>query len=160
MSAYIHFFVKIGENFAPIATFSRSTEIFQQFECYSPWEKISPVSFQKLRSVRESLNDLIKEDERQIKVLEDEIEFLKTTKLGAEELLERYYSCTETIHDFEEGKDEYIHARSFVDFLIGIYDEANTDEKYGENPMGLHAEEYIYVGCECGSYVTIKDIAE
>ena len=159
MSAYIHFFVKIGENFAPIATFSRSNIIFQEFECYAPWERISPVSLQKLQYVRESLNEQIKEDERQIKALEDEIEFLKSTKLGAEELLERYYSCTEMIHDFEEGKDEYIHACSFIDFLIGIYDEANTDEKYGENPMNLRADEYIYVGYECGSYVTIKDIS-
>lgn len=159
MSAYIHFFVKIGENFAPINTFSRSNIIFQEFECYAPWEKITPVTIEKLNRVRESLNEQIKATEDQIKFAKDEIEFLKSTKLSAEELMEKYHDYLDIIEGFEEGKCEYISALHFINFLIDIYDEANGMEKYGENPMNLRANEYIYVGYECGSYVTIKDIS-
>jgi len=157
MSAYIQFFVKIGEKFAPIATYSRSNEVYRHFEYAAPWEKIRPVTKEMLANVCTDIDESIENSESVIKRAEDQMEWLKGAEGSFDERMERLHDLQDWIEELRSSIKEYEDVRSFCGFLRDIIDEAETEEKYGENPLDLHSDSYVFVGIEVGN-PTIKDI--
>lgn len=157
MSAYIQFFVKIGENFAPIATYSRSNEIYQRFQYSALWEKVRPVTKEMLVNVCADIDESIENSESTIRRVEDQMEWLKGAEGSFDERMEQLHDLQNWREEVREGIKEYEDVRSFCGFLRTIIDEAETEENYGENPLDLHSNSYVFVGIEVGN-PTIKDI--
>ena len=157
MSAYIQFFIKIGENFAPIATYSRSSTIYQHFQYAAPWEKIRPVTKEVLANVCSDIDESIENCESTIRRAEDQIEWLKSAEGSFDERMERLHDLQDWIEELRGGIYEDKDARNFCSFLRDIIEEAVMEESYGENPLDLHSDSYVFVGIEVGN-PTIKDI--
>ena len=157
MSAYIQFFVKIGEKFAPIATYSRSNTIYQSFQYAAPWEKIRPVTKEVLANVCADIDDSIENSESTIRRVGDQMEWLKGAEGSFDERMEQLHDLQSWREEVLEGIEEYKDARSFCGFLRTIIEEAETEEGYSENPLDLHSDSYVFVGIEVGN-PTIKDI--
>lgn len=157
MSAYIQFFLKVGDKFAPIYTSSRSSEVYQSFEHYAPWERVAPLSNEQLIYVRQDVKSLIDNYNQSIKEAEDEIEFLKGAQMNTEERVERFHDLQEYMRDLHEFIEEKERVLGFCDFIQSMIDEARDAKKWGPNPLNLDPEAYVYVGIEVGT-PTIEDI--
>lgn len=158
MSAYIQFFVKINDKFAPIATYSRSTVIYQEFQCYAPWEKISALNERQLSRISEEIKNEISDYEKSIHSEREAIDFLRSNEyISVEDLMDEYRSANDTIEELNSTITELQNAYSFCNFLIDIIEEAGQEERWGDNPNNLHPDSYVYVGIEVGT-PTIEDI--
>ena len=158
MSAYIQFFIKINDKFAPIATYSRSTRVYQEFQHYAPWEKVSALNENKLSAVKDDIRSEISEYEDTIRSEKETIDFLRSCKdISVEDLMDQYHSATGAIEELNDNVAELQRASSFCDFLTDIVEEASQEERWGDNPNDLHADSYLYVGIEVGT-PTIEDI--
>ena len=157
MSAYIQFFIRVKDNFAPIYTSSRSSEVYQAFDNFAPWEKITPVTYDTLKLVRESVNDQIDHYKESIRKAQDKIEFLKGVQMDIEERMERYDDEVGFITDLRDYIEEKEYVLSFCAFLQSCLDEAREDKEWSSNPLGFDPAGYIYVGIEVGT-PTIEDL--
>ena len=159
MSAYIQFFIKINDKFAPIATYSRSTKVYQEFQNYAPWEKVSALNERQLSVISDEIRSEISEYEEAIRNERETIDFLRSCKdIPVEDLMDQYRSATEAIEELNDTIAELQRASSFCSFLMDIVEEAGQEERWSEgNPNDLHADSYLYVGIEVGT-PTIEDI--
>ena len=69
MSAYIQFFMRRGDEFIPLMTYSRSNTIYKIFEHILPWEKIKAISYDSLSAKIAQCNSLVSENEEKVKEL-------------------------------------------------------------------------------------------
>ena len=157
MSAYIQFFLRVGDKFAPIYNSSCSSEVYQCFERYAPWEKIAPLDNEQLIYVRQDAKASIDHYEKSIKEAEDEIEFLKGALMQTEERMEQFHDLKEYINDLRDSIKEKEYVLDFCSFIQSMIDEAHDEKKWGSNPLNLDPEAYVYVGIEVGT-PTIEDI--
>lgn len=159
MSAYIQFFIKINDKFAPIATYSRSTRVYQEFQHYAPWEKVSALNERQLSIISDEIRSEISEYEEAIRSERETIDFLRSCKdISVEDLMDQYRSATDAIEELNDTVAELQCASSFCGFLMDIVEEAGQEERWSEgNPNDLHADSYLYVGIEVGT-PTIEDI--
>ena len=151
MSAYIHFFVRAGDTFCPIATYCRGSKIYQIFH-NAPYEHIAVLDkatlsdyFNEATIMRENL----KEDKVKY---ENRIETIKGFENSAEEKLELIYECEELIEETDNELREIEDTICFIGFLTSILDEVLYDV-----PLGIFKNEYLYYGIECYR-PTVKDI--
>lgn len=158
MSAYIQFFVKINDKFAPIATYGRSTRVYQEFQHYAPWEKVSALNERNLSIISDEIRSEISEYEEAIHNERETIDFLRSCKdVSIEDLMDQFRTATGAIEELNDTVAELQNASSFCSFLMDIIEEANQEERWGDNPNDLHADSYLYVGIEVGT-PTIEDI--
>ena len=157
MSEYTQFFVRNGDNFLPIGTYCRGTKVAEAFRYIAPYEAIKPLTVSNLRSARDELREQIRDYDKSIEREREEIDFLRSCAMDNDERMERYHDATEMINDCSDFKDECAHALSFIGFLEDILEEAETERKFGENPLQLNENYYVYVGIEVG-YPTIENI--
>lgn len=152
MSSYIHFFLRCGDKFLPIGTYGRSTHIYQAFEHFAPWERIRPVTIHFLDGVKNTLKDLdsLVSD---ITAARERIFQIGAFNNSIDEKLNAINSIEEEIAESKEEVEEIRNARNFIGFLYDILDEAEYSSAQ------LNANEYLYVGLECGGSVTVADIA-
>ena len=160
MSQYIHFFVRIGDKFAPIACYSRSTNVFEAFQHYVPYEQIAPLTSKKIEAAREEVTDRIIFYESTIREWKDKLQLLREITTAKEkafdEFLEKYDEIIETIREYEETVEEWEYVQNFCTFLDNAILEAEELQEEGRcegDPLN-----YIYSGIECGSSVTSEDI--
>lgn len=159
MSQYTQFFLRNKDVFLPIATYSRSNKIAEIFQYAAPYESIRPVTFKMLREVREVAQSQLNECDNSIARAKEQIEFLCNCTMEADERIEHYNSAVEFIEDVETCKKQCAHAISFIGFLEDVLEEAETERKWGENPLQLNEDSYVYVGIEVGT-PTIEDIKD
>ena len=157
MSQYTSFFIRHNDAFLPMVTYSRSHKVAEAFNHIAPWEKIAPLTAADIRGVRASLTSDVEAYAKAIARARDEIEFLRTTNMAPDDLLEQYRSNIEYINDLTEEKTACESAIIFTHFLGDIIDEAASEHKWGENPLGIDENTYIYVGIEVGN-PTLEDI--
>ena len=153
MSAYIHFFVRAGDTFCPIATYCRSSKVYEIFH-RAPYEQITVLDKSTLNDYLNEaiiLRDNIKEH---ITQYEKRIETIAYFENSAEEKLELIMEEEELI---EEAKDELTEVEDtvgFISFLISILNQVLCDV-----PLGVFKNQYLYYGVECYR-PTVKDIKE
>lgn len=154
MSQYIQFFIKTNEdNFLPIATYSRSSKVFQYFREYVPYEKISNVSDMTTQYI---MNDITadyrsyKETiEKNKKAIERVYSFKDNDVSEKIEIIEGY---EEYIEEVEEEIKELDYTKYFIYFLNDIIEEAEYDHN-------VKNKDYIYAGIEVG-YPTLEDVVK
>lgn len=153
MSAYIHFFVRVGDTFCPIATYSRNTKVYEIFH-RAPYEQIEILD-------RETLNDCFNEatimrDELKEDIIryEKRIETIKGFENSAAEKLELIEEGENIIREVKDELREIEDVICFIGFLTSILMEVIYDA-----PVGIDKKAYLYYGIECYR-PTVKDIKE
>lgn len=152
MSQYVQFFIKTNENnFLPIATYSRSSKIFQYFREYVPFEKIGNIND---KTVQYIMNDITtdyksyKETIEKNKKTIERVSSFKDSDISEKiEIIERY---EEYIEEMQEEIEELNYTKYFIYFLNEMIEEA----KYDHN---VKNKDYIYAGIEVG-YPTLEDV--
>lgn len=160
MSQYIHFFVRVGDKFAPIACYSRNANIYEAFSHVAPYEQIAPLTSQKIEAVREEVTDRIIAYNGEIRKWEEKLRLIREVvdprKDGLMEFLEKHDEITETIRDYEEEIEDWVFVQSFCTFLNNAILEA--EELIEEGRCEGDPLNYIYCGIECGTSVAPEDI--
>ena len=152
MSSYIHFFVRKGDVFAPIATYGRSTRIFDCF-AGAPWEKIRAVSADELREASEGLRIDEPYIEQEIARAQNRIKTISSFSDSIADKLAAISDEEDMIAELRENLEELREAQSFVRFLRDVAAEAEYD---GEGLRDI--DHYVYVGMECGTNVCAQDV--
>ena len=153
MSVYIHFFVRAGDTFCPIATYCRSSKVYEIFH-RAPYEQITVLDKSTLSDYFNEatiMRDNIKEH---IVLYEKRIETITRFENSAEEKLELIMEEEELIEEANDELRETEDAICFIGFLISILSEVLY-----EAPLGIFKNQYLYYGVECYR-PTIKDIRE
>lgn len=158
MSSYMHFFVRVGDKFAPIATYLRSSKPYEAFERCAPYEKIKALQLRNLDAAEEDFREGIESYQKSIEREKAKLEWLKTASFSSEERMDLYYECTQSIEDYEEELPQLERGLAFCSFLREMISEAKDESKYGENPLGLDPAAYIYIGIDCDSHPTLEDL--
>lgn len=161
MSAYINFYLRGGDHFYPIGTYSRSSAIYEMFEEYTmvPWEKIMPVTKNVLANVQRNINENIEGFRNHIKTTQETIECIKTMNNSVEEKMERLNEEINWITDLEERIEELERVKSFISVLDDMLREAEGSHYYEDKSRWLDENMYVYVGIEVGD-PTIESIVE
>lgn len=159
MSSYMHFFVRVGDVFAPIATYSRSSKVYCAFEHCAPYEKIKALQLEELGNAEANFRENIESYQKSIEREKAKLEWLKTASFSSEERMNLYYECAQSIEDYEEELPQLERrGLAFCSFLRDMISEAEDEVEYGKNPLGLNPAAYIYIGIECGSHPTLEDL--
>ena len=157
MSAYVNFFIRVGDNFAPIGSFSRSSKIYQSFNGYAPWEKVKVVTKDELDYIRSELKDSRAEYETMIKNLETKMAAVKSFENSVEEKMEIIENIMTDKAEVQEIIDEYNDALQYMGYLEDIIDEGRNTDYYKEYKDIINPAAYLYVGIEIG-HPTLEDI--
>lgn len=155
MSAYLNFFVRINDNFAPIGTYGRSTQIYQLFDQFAPYEQISPITYDTLNSIKQSWRERSDDTQNLIDNSHKRIGLIPSFANSIEDKMDALAEEESYLSELEDTKKELDNARAFIGFLYDILD----DIAYGEGE-GYKVDEYIYIGVECGAAVGVNDIAK
>jgi len=158
MSCYTSFFIRRGEDFIPIGTYSRNSAIaraFSENHFSVPWEKISPLTKKDISNVIDGIVEMKDYDNQTIAKYEKRIEEIKKMEASLSERLEMIDEYESYIKEVREDLEEWEHAHSYLVFLDDIIDEIKYSEY--EKDKGYDADNYIYFGLEIGS-PTVNDI--
>ena len=147
MSCYIYFFVKVGDKFAPIGSFSRSTKIYELFENAAPWEKVRPLSEAGLREALSDATERVQELNKKLDEMSARKVLVASFNNAVDEKMEALLDLEEQERYYREVLDETRRAVEFIHFLMWIVDEASSAAYDG---TAFNAERYLYVGMECG----------
>ena len=159
MSQYIHFFIRVGDKFAPIYCSSRNSPVFQAFMDGAPYERIGPITRQRIEFVRDETQEKIEDYETRIVEQRDAMVWLSTLRdRSMGELFEARDDINKTIDEYKDLIDDCRHVLNFCFFLICAIEEAADVAAWYENPDQLDPDRYIYCGIECGNQVTLENL--
>ena len=160
MSQYIHFFIRVGDKFAPIYCSSRNSPVFHAFIVGAPYEGIGPITRQRIESVRDEMQRDIEAFETKIVEERDAMAWLSTLRdRSMGELFEARDSINRAIDEYKDSIDDRRHVLNFCEFLACAIEEAADVAEWYENPDKLDPDNYIYCGIECGNQVTLENLA-
>lgn len=156
MSMYMSFFFRAGDKFYPITSYSRSSAVYQTFsEVFYPdsiWEKVTPVTIDKLNAVRRGISKQIRSYQEAIKSCEKQIKMIGEMSSPLSEKVDVMQDFIQAIDNYEEEISQLKYARTFSTFLDDMIDEVDLSDEYDFNE-----QEYVYVGVEICK-PTIEDI--
>ena len=160
MSTYIHFFMKIKDNFIPITSYTSSSNYYEFFNKYAPYEKIKNITEKDIEDIRLEVTKAIADIEHDILVTQHEINDIRLSHNSMKEKLEVITEFYSKIEEFKDEIKSLEEIQSFTHFLGDLISEAYDLSRYGNNSLfenNFNYNEYIYVGIECG-YPTVEDI--
>lgn len=143
MSQYMHFFVRKGDNFLPIGTYSRNTTLYEALSLSAPYEAIRPLTMEKINEVISTLIDEEKHTEDTINSLEKKNKLIATFNNSTEEKMELINENDETIEDAKDYLKELSHTIGVLNTYASIIEES----LYGWEE--LEGKPYVYYGIEC-----------
>lgn len=152
MSAYIEFFIRGGDIFYPIATYSRNTAIYEKFQDNFPnlWETIVPVTDERLNKVMIDVRASVDNFYEGIHSYETKIEEVrKLENVSIEEKMNFINDYIEMKNECRQRITELERCSFFIDMLHDMIDEAENTQYY-DNIETINKNNYVYVGIEVG----------
>lgn len=152
MSAYIQFFIRGGNIFYPIATYNRSTAIYEKFQDNFPnlWETIVPVTDELLNKVMIDVRASVDDFYEGIHSYETKIEEVrKLENTSIEERMNFINEYIEMKNVYRQRITELEQCSFFIDMLHDMIYEAE-DTKYYDTIETIDKNNYVYVGIEVG----------
>lgn len=143
MSSYINFYLRINDTFAPIGSYSRSSEMYQEFSNWIPYEKIRALT-------SNDLSEAISHFEEQARRLRDAKE---NDKKRCEMIMQANNPLSEkmdAIYEIESSYDEIdesINELQFAADTLRVFWNMVDDYKY-YHKFDNDADHYIYAGVE------------
>ena len=151
MSQYIEFYAKVGDKYAPLATRTRSSKIYECFDEVVPYGKVAPLTIDKLKGVKMIAREEIDHYRGYIQKKTATLAWLRGAVLGnSEEKIDRYTELTDDIAELNEEIQLYENVLSFCNFLIDMIEDVKYDSEVAEY-LGVTADTYLYCGVECGN---------
>lgn len=154
MSQYTHFFLRSkNDEFLPIGIYSANTYMSQKFSNCTLWEKLRPVNTKILYDILEEIEEDIEYYQMSIQKNNqyiDRVSSLSNCKIDEKIKYIETYENANT--DYEDDIEDAKEVKDFVNWCISIL----QDLEYTES--GINPEQYIYIGLECGTNPTVKDI--
>lgn len=155
MSSYANFYIRVNDKFAPIGTYSRSTDMYQNFYDILPYEKLVALTPLKLHDVIlstrkkiSSFSEMINENQE----LRDQ--FLNAKNISFEDKRIAVEEFNAGIRELEEEIENLQNVINYVRVLLNIID----DYKYSGISFENDYEHYLYAGIEaCGKMDEIID---
>lgn len=142
MSQYVSFFIRCGDKFCPLVTYSRNNKIFEIFGV-APYEHITAV---KQKYLAEYLHDLdleLRELEERKRHYEEYKHLIATFNNSVEEKICELQLYEENILTVEEEIKENKYTSDLISFFSSIIDEVKYDKT-----LNIDAENYLYCGKE------------
>lgn len=130
MSSYVNFFVKIGEDFVPLFSYSRSTVIYSFFESYAPYEKVTRYTEETAARIEKELSAYEKRTNDAIEDLKESISTVCTIDANLDEKLEKIAAYKDYIKENREYEKELTFARMFLSVLGDVIWEDDSREVY------------------------------
>lgn len=153
MSSYLSFFIRNKNDFLPIGTFCRSSEIYQITEkgLTVPYAKIMPITKKDIKIILDICEERIKNYNEAIISFKERIDFIKNCNNSLEDKLEEYNDYDETIRGYKDGIEELNEVKSYFNTLDIILEDISYTDTFDQS-------KYIYCGIEVGYNVNLDDI--
>ena len=153
MSSYLSFFIRNKNDFLPIGTFCRSSEIYQMTEkkISPPYGKVISITKVDIDIILCACEEVIKNYNEAITSFKERIDFIKNCNNSLEEKLEEYNDYDETIQGYKEGIEEINDVKSYFTTLKDILEDISYTDMFDQS-------KYIYCGIEVGYTIELSDI--
>lgn len=155
MSSYIYFYARYDSNLIPLASFSRSSRVYDWFRDFVLYEEIYGLDDEDFAIVLRRADEEIKENLDGIQLCKDMIENIKGLNNSADEKLQAIHKYTVEIAERTEFLEELREARSFVQFLADAREPLRYNAIDREKADGTDKSLYIYCGIETGFNPTL-----
>lgn len=156
MSQYIHFYVRREDIFINLCEFSRNNYVYKALSDSVVYEKIQPLTIEELREAKEYLEDLIKENKKQIERLQQLNQHITQMNNSISEKMNQICSNIDEIKDLKVDIKDLSCALGHLNFLIHVY-WCNDDWMWDTEEK--RKQPFLYVGIESSYNPTINDIA-
>ena len=167
MSSYMHFFLRSKDEFAHLCSFSRSSYIYQNFNWLAPYEKIIAVKATDLEIVKGDLERTVKSVEASLTRVDKDISRVERLESGISARLD---ALRELDDERESIEDELAQLRN-DQYFVWLLEKSMTERKYSKEDyvngeyvdaagVPVRENEFLYVGIDCGSVVSVQDIAD
>lgn len=145
MSSYIDFYVKKYGVYIPIASYSRSSTIYQAFEG-APYGKVSQLKLETINDVKDSAKEHILKYKKEIEEYTSKINLVRDMSNSVEEKMQTIYELQASKAEYECLIQEEQYAISFFDFLIAAIDSYFGNKLYygvdAGNPMVIEWDKF------------------
>ena len=155
MSSYLSFFIRNKNDFLPIGTFCRSSEIYQITEkgLIVPYAKIMSITKKDIKTILDICEERIENYNEAIISFKERIDFIKNCNNSLEDKLEEYNDYDETIRGYEDGIEEVNEVKNYFNTLDIILEDISYTDTFDQS-------KYIYCGIEVGYNINLDDIIE
>lgn len=121
MSQYLNIYLKHNETYIPLMDYSRSTEIYQEFD--APFEKLREYSPHELSEVGARLQRKVEDAKKEIQKFQEQIELIPHfTGATILDRLDSITSAQECIEDLNEEIETYKTWANICYFLSDVAD--------------------------------------
>ena len=143
MSAYINFFIRKDEDFIPLVSYSRNSDMYNIISrtTYMPWEHISNITYDILHDWIVAADDEINRTKSEIKKIEKMFELSNSYTLGDA------YGYASTIEEYNELIERIKGIKVIFDFMKDILDEY-------EYEVDSNVSDILYFGMEISNPTT------
>lgn len=142
MSSEMLFYIKTPTEYLPVNYYCRSSEMYQAFTDFLPYEDIKPIDNKVICDVRKVISDKISKYTKNIEKYQAAKELVATFNNSVQEKTEVLNDYDETIEELTEYITELNEALSFIGFIESINDN-----------MSWHRDTkdivYVYGGIDC-----------
>lgn len=161
MSQYLTFYARTGSRFIPLASYSKSTVIYQAFNTVAdvPYGKIKAMSKDAIINIRNSFTNNLLTIEKCIDRLLTKKREIATFNNSVEDKLEAIHECDSEIDNWKDNYDDQCSYMGICNFLISMIEEIECKEPE-DNLDDVDAKHYIYCGIEPPVIITLNDIEE
>lgn len=156
MSSYVNFYLRINNNFAPIGSWSRSSQLYQHIHYNIPYEKIKPLTIEELEKIIYELD----KDKQKFEKMKIEDEYRINRIMNAENTpLKDKLNAVADIESCFEDIDNTIKEYEYAIIALRIFGEMIDDFHYSsEITFDNDYNHYIYAGIE--AYGRIENIVD
>lgn len=154
MSSYANFYLRRGECFIPIGSWSRNTYIYNHVSPYAGnFEKVKALSSQDIERILESLLEEKRALKKQKKNEKEKYKMLLNANLSTEEMKTIYDDFQANVNEIKKDI-KYINGNiNYMGFLLTIVDDSKYSEILDNNKL-------VYVGIESPENIKAEDIDE
>ena len=156
MSLYVNFFLRANDNFIPLFSFSRNGYMYAAFHTVAPYEKISAITVDTLKSAREILLDQVDAYQRKVNEYQAEKLLIPGFDNSVDEKLDSLRNIDNMIADIQSELNELELAINYCTVMHDILETACFGEK-PDKVSSYHENTLLYCGIEVGK-ASLEDV--
>lgn len=154
MSSYVNFYLRVNDKFAPIGSWSRSSAMYRTWQGSMPYEKIRPITDEKLKYIINDFKDQISSLERHKADYEADISLImNANNTPLEEKIDGVAAIREEISEINDEIEDFQYCISTMEVFCDMIE----DYRYADDPkFDNDYNNYIYGGIE--AFGRLEDI--
>lgn len=142
MSSYVNFYLRVNDSFAPIGSYSRSSEMYQMMQTRCPYEKIAALTSSDLLDVIHEFENKINRMKEVRKADEKRCEMIMQANNSLDEKLQ----AIEDIESNFTDMDDYIEENQFAADTLRVFCHMIDEFRYTDFSNDFN--HCIYAGIE------------